>query len=66
MMFKKISQNFIKSPLKICLISQTFVNILWHVCIIAFDIWEKEVLEAHIDGKGQASRLLNFFHALLS
>ena len=28
----KISQNFIKSHLKICLISQTSVHSLWHVC----------------------------------
>ena len=29
--FVKISQNFIKSPLKICLISQTSIQSLWHV-----------------------------------
>ena len=28
----KISQNFIKSHLKICLISQISVHSLWHVC----------------------------------
>ena len=32
MIFVKISQNFIKSHLKICLISQISVHILWHVC----------------------------------
>ena len=32
MMFKKISQNFVKS-LKFCLISQILVHSLWHVCI---------------------------------
>ena len=32
MMFKKISQNFVKSPLKFCLISQILVHSLWHVC----------------------------------
>ena len=31
--FCKISQNFIKSPLKSCLISQISVHILWHVCL---------------------------------
>ena len=31
-MFKKISQNFVKSPLKFCLISQIVVHSLWHVC----------------------------------
>ena len=30
-MFKKISQNFVKSPLKFCLISQILVCSLWHV-----------------------------------
>ena len=29
--FVKISQNFIKSPLKICPISQISVHSLWHV-----------------------------------
>ena len=32
-MFKKISQNFVESPLKFCLISQFSVHSLWHVCI---------------------------------
>ena len=32
MIFVKISQNFIKSPLKFCLISQISVHSLWHVC----------------------------------
>ena len=32
MKFKKISQNFVKSPLKFCLISQILVHSLWHVC----------------------------------
>ena len=31
-MLVKISQNFTKSPLKICFISQTSVHSLWHVC----------------------------------
>ena len=31
--FVKISQNFIKSHLKICLISQISVHSLWHVCL---------------------------------
>ena len=31
--FIKISQNFINSPLKICLISQISVHSLWHVCV---------------------------------
>ena len=31
MMFKKLSQNFVKSPLKFCLISQILVYSLWHV-----------------------------------
>ena len=31
MIFVKISQNFIKSHLKNCLISQTLVHSLWHV-----------------------------------
>ena len=31
-MFKKISQNFVKSPLKFGLISQIFVKSLWHIC----------------------------------
>ena len=31
-MFKKISPNFVKSPLKFCLISQILVHSLWHVC----------------------------------
>ena len=31
-MFKKISQNFVKSPLKVCLISKILVHSLWHVC----------------------------------
>ena len=30
-MFKKISQNFVKSPLKFGLISQIFVKSLWHI-----------------------------------
>ena len=30
--FKKISQNFVKSPLKFCLISQILFHSLWHVC----------------------------------
>ena len=32
MIFVKISQNIIKSPLKICLISQKSDHSLWHVC----------------------------------
>ena len=32
MIFVKISHNFIKSPLKICLTSQIPVHSLWHVC----------------------------------
>ena len=32
MIFVKISQNFIKSHLKICLISQISAHRLWHVC----------------------------------
>ena len=35
-MFKKISQKFVKSPLKCCLISQVQVHSLWHVCLFAF------------------------------
>ena len=31
-LFKTISQNFIKSPLKLFLISQILVHSLWHVC----------------------------------
>ena len=31
LIFVKISQNFIKSPLKICLISRISVHTLWHV-----------------------------------
>ena len=31
-MFKKISQNFVKSPLVFCLISQILVHSLWHEC----------------------------------
>ena len=31
-MIFQISQNFIKSPLKICLISQISVHSLWYVC----------------------------------
>ena len=30
-MFQKISQNFVKSPLKSCLVSQILVHSLWHV-----------------------------------
>ena len=30
-MFKKISQNFVRSPLKFCLISQILVHSSWHV-----------------------------------
>ena len=30
-MFKKISQNFVKSPLKLCFISQILVHSLWLV-----------------------------------
>ena len=37
-MFKKISQNFVKSPLNFCLISQILVHSLWHVC--AWDIFD--------------------------
>ena len=36
-MFKKISQNFVKSPLKFCIISQILVYSLWHVCFILVD-----------------------------
>ena len=32
-MFKTSSQNFVKSPLKFCLISQILFHNLWHVCI---------------------------------
>ena len=32
MIFVKITQNFVKSPLKICLISQISVHSLWHAC----------------------------------
>ena len=32
MIFVKISQSFIKSPLKFCFISQISVHSLWHVC----------------------------------
>ena len=35
MIFVKISQNFIKSHLKICLNSQTSIHSLWHVCMVA-------------------------------
>ena len=35
-MFKKISQNFVQSSLKFCLISQILVHSLWHVCTCAF------------------------------
>ena len=31
-MFKKISQNFVKSPLVFCLISQILFHSLWHEC----------------------------------
>ena len=31
-MFKKISQNFVKSHLKFCLNLQILVHNLWHVC----------------------------------
>ena len=31
MIFVKVTQNFIKSPLNICLISQISVHSLWHV-----------------------------------
>ena len=34
-MFEKISQKFVKSPFKFCLISQILVHSLWHVCITA-------------------------------
>ena len=37
-MFKKISQNFVISPLNFCLISQVLVHSLWHVCIIGI-LW---------------------------
>ena len=30
-MYKKMSQNFVKSPLKFCRISQILVQSLWHV-----------------------------------
>ena len=30
--YKKISQNFVESPLKFCIISQILVNSLWHIC----------------------------------
>ena len=36
MIFIKISQNFIKSPLKLCLISQISVHSLWLVCHLHF------------------------------
>ena len=44
MIFVKLSQNFIKSPLKICHISQISVHSLWHVwksviCIME-SIWQ--------------------------
>ena len=38
-MFKKISQNFVKSPLKFCLISQILVHNLWHVCMVFQTGW---------------------------
>ena len=31
--FAKVSQNFIKSHLKFCLISQISAHSLWHVCL---------------------------------
>ena len=34
MIIKKILQNFVKSPLKFCLISQILVHSLWHVCFL--------------------------------
>ena len=37
-MFKKISQNFVKSPIKCCLISQILDYNLWHVCLY-IELW---------------------------
>ena len=39
MIFVKISQNLIKSPFKICLISQISVHSLWHVCLTCVDVF---------------------------
>ena len=38
--FMKISQNFVKSPLKISLLSQISAKSLWHVCI-RYDLLQK-------------------------
>ena len=49
-MFKEISQNFVKSPFKVCLISQILVHSLWHICIqwlimqqIMSQAWKKAI-----------------------
>ena len=47
--FVKISQNFIKSHLKICLISQISVHSLWHVCA-AWPVEAKFHVEPPWDG----------------
>ena len=42
--FVKVSQNFIKSPLKICLISQISVHSLWHVRMLWQVFWHDMTL----------------------
>ena len=44
--FKKISQIFVKSPLKFCLISQILVKSLWHVWMpinLAFNLMKHKI-----------------------
>ena len=41
-MFMKNSKNFVKSPLKVCLIAQILVHSLWHVWKGAVILWHRK------------------------
>ena len=46
LIFVEMSQNFIKSPLKICLISQISAHIVWHECP-DLSVWKHKILTVH-------------------
>ena len=56
MIFMKISQNFVKSPLKISLISQISAKRLWHVCVT---IHIKCVEIFHVKKKKKKNQILS-------
>ena len=65
-MFKKISQNFVKSPLNLCRISQVLVHSLWHVCIIGI-LWSffNSVDPSQMQQKAESDQDHNYLQEVL-